>query len=431
MIILSLPYKENWQNIRKINDPDCITGLTELRFDLSDTNLSDINEIFDESTILTVRGNIPGKKKFLEYHAVHSKCKFDLDYSIMRNYNLPRERVIISYHDFSLTPDVEKLKTFLNEFSQEDSFSLKAAINIGDFATLKEIQSIIDDYDRSLIFVGMGKLGKLTRILYRQMNSRAVYTGIKGQETAEGQISIQELYKYYPVNEDTAIGGIIGGEQIVNSLGIEFYNQEFRLRNMNARYLPFIIDNPRDFFNWIEYSKTRTKFYGFSITMPAKKTIPQLFSCNKISNLMLWQERIFLNTDLDAFHEIKRLIGELPHLPILIYGTGASADNAVSVLSGKRLYVYGRNKKHTENFADKHSIDLFKEGCLHSYIMINCTPVKPEILLEDFPEMKYLVNLSYPTGNVEDKRLIFTGEDFWRCQAERQLQEFLKEIKGL
>ncbi len=434
MIILSLPYCRNWKEIVKDSDPNGIVEKTELRFDLGNVPLDSVHGCFDDTCILTVRGNVENKRRFIDYHIENSKCQFDLDHSIVGEFNIPAERLIVSYHDFSTVPDIIALKQFLSRYSETSFCFIKTAINIPDFKSLINVQEVLNDFSGKLIFVGMGKLGKLARIMYKQFGSEAVYTGIQGRETAEGQITLNELYMYYPVDAKTEIGGIIGGEQVQDSLGIDFYNAEFRKRKLNARYLPFVIDNPEDFVDWLKNRTCRINFYGFSITMPAKKTIPKLLSFEGVANLMLWKSGRFLNTDLDAFIRIREHIEKLPDLPIVIYGYGASAENAVKVLAGYHLMVCGRNQVKIQSFCNKHSLPVFNPDTVDRYIFINCTPMKLESLFDEFQGIEYLFNLNYPTVISKDRRLVFTGEDFWKYQAERQLEEFLNEInsdKGL
>ncbi len=430
MIILSIPYTQNWRSVVKVNDPDSIVDRVELRFDLGDIPLSSISDVFDSNCILTVRGNVEDKEAFIDYHVENSDCLFDLDFSVADNFSVPKERLIISYHDYSVESDFSRLQAFLSKYSHYSVRHIKTAVTIHNFNALLQVQKVLESYKGNLIFVGMGKLGKLTRILYEHLNSEAVYVGLSNKKTAPGQITLSELYRYYPVDKSTQIGGIIGGTQVQNSLGIDFYNAEFKKRKLNARYIPFVIDSAVDFWAWLNYQSLRTDFYGFSITMPAKKEIPRLLSHNKVANILLWKSKKFLNTDLDAFHRIEEMIKKLPRLPIVIYGNGASADNAVSVLTDLNLMVNGRDKEHIQEFSEKHSIPVFNDNSQVKYILINTTPLKPETLFDYFTGIEYLFNLSYPTGNQIDRRLLFTGEDFWQYQAQRQLKEFIKEIEG-
>nr|HPR18735.1 hypothetical protein [Candidatus Cloacimonadota bacterium] len=281
---------------------------------------------------------------------------------------------------------------------------------------------------------GMGCCGKISRLLHKHLGAAGTFVGLAANPTASGQLTAAdvEMYHLQSINSNAKIGGIIGGEQIEQSLGLPFYNDYFHRHRLDAFYLPFTINSPDDFRCWLEGCSFHDKFYGFSITMPFK----QKFSKDgKSDNLYLPQNQRFLNTDADAFQTALEFLHTTKSDRILIFGNGGSAHTALEALDDfENVFIYARKALNLQNFislteAKQQSFDL----------LINCTPVgmnEEDFLTETgIYNFRKVIDLPYCEDDTKlvtyckEKNLPFIdGKQFWQWQAERQLIEFEKEI---
>lgn len=105
--------------------------------------------------------------------------------------NKRRIGVIISSHDFSGTPPLAKLRTRLRESLQAGATLVKIAATLRgprDLASLIVLQSSSD----KLAAMGMGKLGKVSRLVLPCAGARLVY-GYLDRPQVEGQLSAVEI----------------------------------------------------------------------------------------------------------------------------------------------------------------------------------------------------------------------------------------------
>jgi shikimate 5-dehydrogenase len=311
---------------------------------------------------------------------------------------------------------------------------VKIAVNIESYSALLEIQKLISQSNKPVIFAGMGNCGKISRLIHKFLGVEGTFVGLNENPTASGQLTEADVKMCHlqSINSNYKIGGIIGGEQIENSLGLVFYNDYFHKQGLDAFYFPFIVDDLDDFNNWLLNCKFQNRFFGFSVTMPFKQMISK---DDKICNLYLPRKNQFLNTDRDAIKSALKYLKIFETDRILVFGSGGSAKIILETLQNySNVFVCSRSFQEIENYlsvteAKKQSFDL----------LINCTPIGMDG--EDFitetgiHNFKKLIDLPYQK---EDTELIcfcrknsipfVDGRQFWHWQAERQLIEFEKEI---
>ncbi|MFO7896616.1 MAG: type I 3-dehydroquinate dehydratase, partial [Candidatus Cloacimonadales bacterium] len=277
MIILSLPID---QSAQIIDLPSSCQHL-ELRLDyLKKPTSFPISKLRSEQ-IITIRDQaeagknfcpLSSKLAFYQKAIARKNCLVDLEY---RNYSaeIPATNLILSYHDFSQNFDLPQLQALIQASNRLKAKYLKIAVNINSYQQFTLLANLIKQANKPVILVGMGKLGKLSRLLYKHLGSAATYIGLAAKPTASGQLSLQEaeLFSLSAIEPTTSLGGLIGGEQVYHSLGMKYYNQLFQQKAFNARYLPWFVDDFSDFWQWLLSHKTL--FYGFSITMPYKSEI--------------------------------------------------------------------------------------------------------------------------------------------------------------
>lgn len=457
MIIYSLPYK----NTAFINEyiHKFRADLYEFRLDYAPDSFNFNPDFFNSNTILTLRDSNEGGKyngeleaKLLFYQKMVKKfnCLVDCEYKLYRNFNkieLPSENLILSYHSLTAKTDFEQIETLVKDAKNIKFKYLKIAVNVTKYSDLLKLQKLSYLLPDKLILVGMGSLGKISRILYKFLGSQATYVSHKNFATASGQINLAEAKFYHIRNIDkqTLYGGIIGQKQIDKSIGLQYYNHYFRNEKLNACYLPFAVNNFQDFWNWLS-NVNQDKFFGFSITMPFKKMF-QLQKFNKYElksvNLYIPSRDLVMNTDKIAFEQAFELLDISLEDEILLYGSGATAETALATLKNYReVTIASRNElvayELAYNYNKKYG-ELPNLTTKTFSLIINCTPIG--MAGEDFFAETGLnlpqkfIDLPY---TIEKTRLIRTcelynipfidGKKFWHLQAKKQLKEFRKTI---
>lgn len=97
-------------------------------------------------------------------------------------------KVIMSFHDFSGTPTKNRLLQLTNECFSRGADIAKIACYVQDKKENLRLLSLLRD-QRPVIVIGMGKLGRITRIASLFCGSPFNYASLeKEKETAEGQL---------------------------------------------------------------------------------------------------------------------------------------------------------------------------------------------------------------------------------------------------
>lgn len=104
-------------------------------------------------------------------------------------------RVIISHHDLAKTPPRAALERVIRAGFKDGADVVKIACRVRSPAESARLLGLLDD-PRSLIVVGLGPLGRITRVAALFLGSPFTYASpAPGKETAEGQIDQGALRK--------------------------------------------------------------------------------------------------------------------------------------------------------------------------------------------------------------------------------------------
>jgi len=109
--------------------------------------------------------------------------------------NKSKKNIIISFHDFEKTPSEEVLQGLIDKSFKYGADISKLATKVNtedDVAKLLSISYKNKKLGRRLITIGMGELGKITRVAGYFFGSIITYTYI-GKSVAPGQIEINKL----------------------------------------------------------------------------------------------------------------------------------------------------------------------------------------------------------------------------------------------
>ncbi|MCC9641423.1 shikimate dehydrogenase [Rhodopirellula sp. JC740] len=215
---------------------------------------------------------------------------------------------IISYHDFSGTP--ENLEELHEAMAAEDADIVKIACMANSFSDNIRMINLCKNSKIPTIGICMGEIGMLTRILANRVGSPFTYaTFSTDKKLAPGQLNWKEMnsiYHYETIKEDTALFGVIA-DPVAHSHSPLIHNAAFVDAGLNARYLPLRI--PKDDLQSFMNTCSSIGIQGISITIPHKEAALQYCtqaesSCTGIGaiNTMIFNgdERLGYNTDYRA-----------------------------------------------------------------------------------------------------------------------------------
>lgn len=191
---------------------ECIKALkdipfAEIRIDLININLQDIKKIFSSSKaklIATYRKSETStneKRAELLSAAIEAGASYiDLDIEEAEEFKntvkKAREKhckLILSFHDYNRTPPKAELEQIVDWCFSSGADIAKIACKINDSKENARLLSLLDS-GKSIIVIGMGKKGKITRLVSQFLGSPFTFASLaKGKETAEGQIAKDEL----------------------------------------------------------------------------------------------------------------------------------------------------------------------------------------------------------------------------------------------
>lgn len=186
--------------------------IAEIRVDLfEDKSPKSINSVINcigkKPKILTIRSSVEGGswndtenqrldiyKKFIPISEavdieLSSKTIIDevIDEAKKNNVN-----VIISYHNFEQTPDIEELKNVISQAREKGADIVKIATHINSEKDIEILKQVLSDSQNDLVIIGMGEKGTKTRVEFPRFGSLITFCNVE-RETAPGQIGLNEL----------------------------------------------------------------------------------------------------------------------------------------------------------------------------------------------------------------------------------------------
>jgi len=435
----------------------------EYRLDLTDDWFFIPNLYNNKKTILTLRDKDEGglytdtlEKKIEFYVQILENTDFYIDIEL-RNclcffQKVKKEylqRIIVSVHDCSVQDSIAPLPHQRRCRYDDDTnknilnfkcFFFKFVYKINSFLELLNINETLQSYNINYTFLSIGNTSIASRTLYKQLGSVATYIGEKGFETAPNQLT-HDIYEKFNYRKDVKIGGIIGGKQVLNSKGLDFYNNYFKENNINAVYLPFVIEDLNDFIGFVKSSGLC--FYGFSITMPFKKEFRDVLPQDPLEVINLWipyNNRTYL-TDKYAFEQAFKKLGITNDTKVVLLGSGAMAETVIQLLLNNEIYIYARNEEKVISMIENHkNMRKGNDVAINGTVcLINTTPLGMynENVLDTFPinNFNFAIDLPYQKEKTKliehcetNKIPYVDGIEFWELQAKQQMEVFLDRI---
>lgn len=310
-------------------------------------------------------------------------------------------RVIISYHDFSHTP--ENLNPLYETMAGLPGGVLKIvtyARDLSDNLKMFQLLKRAKKENKKLIGLCMGGLGEISRVLSPLYGGFLTFGSLEtGKESAPGQIpakTLKEVYRVNDTHENFKVYGVIGNP-VSKSMGYLIHNRAFKKINSPHIYVSFLVENVEKFF--IAF---KDFFSGLSVTMPAKESVMPLLdkvdpAAQKMGavNTVVKEDAGWTgyNTDCSGAVAALEAGASLQDKNILILGSGGTAKAVgfgVKEKGGRLTVTYNRNKQRGENLAKELGCELVHcrdAGARPVDILINCSPVgmSPNINETPFP----------------------------------------------
>ncbi len=337
--------------------------LVEIRSDL----FKEMPDVGDKDVIITLRDN---------NFKIPEDFKGILDIGAEKRPQL-NNKIIASHHDFNKTPSKEII---CNTLKQMDSDVCKGAYTINSFEDLNTIYEVSREINKPHILLGMGDLGKITRIRQELLGNEFTF-GYVGEPTAPGQFSVKELEA---LEDDCMITGLVGNP-ISASMSPIMHNEAFKKLRISGIYLPFsAVDTVG-----LDSSIRNYKIRGVNVTVPYKtdaiKYCDELdFEAEKIGaiNTIVNNDGALkgYNTDAVGIRTALNNSGfDIKGCRAVILGSGGAARACCHVLheSGCGITVVGRNAKTLSNLSEEFGCKI-KDGNSISLglqdLIVNCTP---------------------------------------------------------
>lgn len=207
-------------SLKETNPEKCIQILrnidfAEIRLDKMYVNSTEVRKIFSHhpNLIATLRTgsqeNTEGETLLMAaieagaaYVDIQVEAYEDLKRALIQKARSHRCKVIISYHNFKRTPGRVELEHIVNLCFDSGADIAKVACLVQSPKDNTRIIGLLSD-TRPLVVIGMGQLGKITRIAGPLLGSLFTYASLdRGKETAEGQIDHMLLRKIFKSLKD-------------------------------------------------------------------------------------------------------------------------------------------------------------------------------------------------------------------------------------
>lgn len=194
-----------------------LSDLIELRTDyingLKQEDIPLIRENIDQKSIFTCRiktqgGKFKGSEQ--ERIAIHNEALglgfdyIDIELLTLKENQLDlskrgKTKLIVSDHNFDKTPQESTIRKLIKEMKRYNPDIVKIATQVVSPNDNNRLFRLMLDeaIDIPRIIIGMGELGKLTRIFGPLLGSYLTFASAGNQATAKGQIEVGQLRKIY------------------------------------------------------------------------------------------------------------------------------------------------------------------------------------------------------------------------------------------
>lgn len=298
----------------------------------------------------------------------------------------PHIQFIISYHNFSCTPD--DLESLLKKIQVLPAHLYKIACKAHSIIDSLRMLRLVCSH-APLLGMCMGEHGQLTRLLGTIMGAPWVYACLdEDQKTAEGQLSTDVLRNIYHISRmttSTTVYGLIGGN-VSPSLSHFTHNTVFNEQLIDAIYVKMSVEvcELPPFFELIK----QLPIAGLSVTMPLKEEVlpflddvdPYAKKIGAVNTIKFYEGRSYgYNTDgkgaLDAIE--KQITVSNKKLVILGAGGASRAIIYEALKRGAQIIILNRTPHKAERLGQEFGCESGELNHIHKLtydILINTTP---------------------------------------------------------
>ena len=339
----------------------------EVRFDLIDKfeidEIKSFLDLFDKKVIFTFKKNNFYFDKlfdFLKLNPTFIDLEYDTDKKIIDkiNQNYPNIKIILSYHNFKKTPNLDLI---LSKIQKKRASFYKIACkanNINDaFKMLFFLKK--NNKDNNIIGISISKEYSFQRLISKIFNSPITYCYIEKQ-TALGQFLLDDflgIYDFKKVNQNTKIFALLANP-INKSISHIYHNKRFQKENKNAIYVKIFLKE-----NELQYFFENIKnfpFKGLSISMPFKEEAlkfidEDLSKVNSINTIDIKDNKLIgYNTDAIACISLIEKRIDLEKKTVVILGSGGTAKAIANFIKTKKvnLIILNRTKSKAKEIAN-------------------------------------------------------------------------------
>lgn len=312
---------------------------------------------------------------------------------------VPRERVILSYHNFERVPP--DLPSVIDSMAASGAGIVKVAARANRLSDNLEIAAALRRGTESnirLCALAMGRAGIASRVLGPLWGSWMTYACLPGgAPTADGQIPADELvdsYRIRSIGESTAVYGV-AGRPLEHSLSPRVHNAAFAARGMDAVYLPLECDDMDDLLRF----EAQVPLQGISVTIPYKEEAHARARSLSVEADQTGAVNTYVrsgtgwhgeNTDVDGFLRPLRRRLHLAGMRALVLGAGGAARAIVFALrsQGALTSVAARNADRARDLAARFGAEghaWAEIPHLDWDLLVNTTPVGMHPRVEDSP----------------------------------------------
>ena len=300
----------------------------------------------------------------------------------VNGYAVP-EKVLLSMHDFRRTPAFpKKLKVPAKGGAKAVKVAAMAR-SLGDSARVLRLART----SRDVVAVAMGEIGLPARVLALREGSALAY-GPVAAATAPGQIPLRDLktlYRAHELTRATRVFGVIGNP-VGHSLSPLLHNTGYIAAGKDAVYLPFLVENLKDFLKAILAFGVR----GFSVTLPHKEKIfahlgdvePLAEKIGAVNTVTVRKDGSLYGSNTDYVGVLRALEKKmkLGGSRVVIYGAGGSARAAAFALAhvGAQVFVCARRPEAARKLAEAVGGEPVLRSDLRTLefdALVNATPV--------------------------------------------------------
>lgn len=387
--------------------------LVELRLDFleEDFSIVEILKSVAGPTLITIRRKNDGGRwekgeetrlQILHQAQISGAHAVDLEVDCFHRFSKSDNCIrILSYHDFSKTPDF--IHELHKEFESHRPELVKIACLANSNSDFAKVLELYKNANLPLVAFCMGSIGFPSRLLsLRQDGCPWMYANFsENLVNAPGIPLFKNLISTYPVknlSNETRVYGVVG-DPIGHSLSPAIHNACFKDLNYPGVYLPFHV-SVSDFSQAIN-EFNRIPVEGLSVTIPHKERAFKIASTSSDLAKQIGAANTLVKTNVGYHAEntdatgiiaaIKTKLGDsLKSMNVLVLGAGGVSRAAVFALknAGCNVKLTNRSEERAEMLAvdaGVQNIPWSQRGSFKSGLLVNCTSVGMHPNKDDSP----------------------------------------------